>query len=304
MSMTFTKLFSSITASTIWAARDQTRIVWITMLAMADQHGRVWGSLPGLAHIARVSVDDCQTALAELAGPDKYSRTKEHDGRRVEAIDGGWHLLNHAKYRAIRDEESIKESKRRYINARREADRKEAKPVEECRTQSNAVDLRRANTEAEADAEEIQDRGAAESVGAPRKRSANATGTRLPAEWILTRELGDWAMQDCGMTREAVKSEAEKFADYWHGVAGAKGRKVDWSATWRNWCRNAKPAQAGAHAAESFRERDQRAAADRVRELTGGLAHDKKRASPLPFEAGYSDIIEGEANEQRRIAAR
>lgn len=49
-------------------------------------------------------------------------------------------------------------------------------------------------------------------------------------------------MQDCSMTREAVKVEAEKFADYWHGVAGAKGRKADWPATWRNWCRNAKPA--------------------------------------------------------------
>ena len=70
MSVTFTKLFSSITASTIWAARDQTRIVWITMLAMADQHGRVWASIPGLANIARVSIPDTEVALAELMGPD------------------------------------------------------------------------------------------------------------------------------------------------------------------------------------------------------------------------------------------
>ena len=84
--------------------------------------------------------------------------------------------------------------------------------------------------------------GAAPSSDAPRKRSANTTGSRLPAEWILTRELGEWSMAECGMTREAVKAEAEKFADYWHGVAGAKGRKADWPATWRNWCRNAKPA--------------------------------------------------------------
>jgi hypothetical protein len=147
MSMTFTKLFSSITASTIWAARDQTRILWITMLAMADQHGRVWASVPGLANIARISIPDCETALAELQAPDKYSRTKDHDGRRIEPIDGGWRLLNHAKYRAIRDEESIKESKRRYINARRE---KERSTVEQCRT---TVDRSRANTEAEAEAE-------------------------------------------------------------------------------------------------------------------------------------------------------
>jgi hypothetical protein len=150
MSMTFTKLFSSITASTIWAARDQTRILWITMLAMADQHGRVWASIPGLANIARISLEDCEKALEELQAPDKYSRTKDHDGRRIEPIDGGWRLLNHAKYRAIRDEESIKESKRRYINARREKERSTVEGVEQCRT---TVDRSRANTEAEAEAE-------------------------------------------------------------------------------------------------------------------------------------------------------
>jgi hypothetical protein len=154
MSMTFTKLFSSITASTIWAAPDQTRIVWITMLAMADQHGRVWASIPGLANIARVSIEATETALAELMAPDKYSRTTEHEGRRIAPIDGGWRLLNHGKYRAIRDEESIKESKRRYINNRRAAERKAAshavEDVEQCRTD---VDRSRANTEAEAEAD-------------------------------------------------------------------------------------------------------------------------------------------------------
>jgi hypothetical protein len=241
-------------------------------------------------------------AIDTLCGPDEQSRSKDHEGRRlIREGEFQYFVTGHSKYRAMRDE-----SDRREYNRIKKAESRARSASSAVKTMSNGLSIVSANTEAEAeaDAEEIQDRGAAESVGAPRKRSANTTGSRLPAEWILTRELGDWAMQDCGMTRESVKAEAEKFADYWHGVAGAKGRKVDWSATWRNWCRNAKPAQAGAHAAESFRERDQRAAADRVRELTGGLAHDKKRASPLPFESGYSDVIEGEANEQRRIAAR
>jgi hypothetical protein len=29
----------------------------------------------------------------------------------------------------------------------------------------------------------------------------------------------------------------DTFVDYWRSVPGAKGRKVDWAATWRNWCR-------------------------------------------------------------------
>ena len=186
MSMTFTKLFSSITASTIWAARDQTRIVWITMLAMADQHGRVWASIPGLANIARVPIPACEEALAELMGPDKYSRTKDHDGRRVEEIDGGWRLLNHGKYRAIRDDESIKESKRRYINNRRQAERSSTvEAVEQCRTN---VDRSRANTEAEAEAEAGKTKTA-------RKRAAPAVLVSVPdlvADGVEQQHATDW----------------------------------------------------------------------------------------------------------------
>lgn len=35
--------------------------------------------------------------------------------------------------------------------------------------------------------------------------------------------------------------EASKFRDYWRSQPGSKGVKLDWPATWRNWCRNAKP---------------------------------------------------------------
>lgn len=151
MSMTFTKLFSSITESTIWVEDDRTRLVWITMLAMCDRKGRVWASIPGLANRARVPVEDAERAVDKFLQPDKYSRTPDFDGRRIEGIDGGWRLLNHEKYRSIRDEEAIKESKRNYINTRREVERVEN--VEECRTPSNAVDASRHNAESDPEAE-------------------------------------------------------------------------------------------------------------------------------------------------------
>lgn len=121
MSMTFTKLFSSITESTVWCEPDSVRIVWITMLAMADKHGRVWGSVPGVANRARVGVEDARAALNRFLEPDPDSRTKEHEGRRIEVIDGGWRLLNYAKYRAVRDEED-----RRAYKAEHEAKRRAA----------------------------------------------------------------------------------------------------------------------------------------------------------------------------------
>lgn len=95
----YTKLFSTILASTIWREPSHRRVVWITMLAMSDAQGRVDGSVPGLADLARVTIEECQDALKTLSEPDFFSRTKEHEGRRIEAIDGGWQILNYLKYR-------------------------------------------------------------------------------------------------------------------------------------------------------------------------------------------------------------
>lgn len=96
----YTKLFNSILASTVWREPDHVRILWITMLAMADKYGVVEASLPGLADFARIHIDDCRAGIQALSTPDEHSRSKEHEGRRIEEIEGGWRLLNHAKYRA------------------------------------------------------------------------------------------------------------------------------------------------------------------------------------------------------------
>ena len=84
------------------------------MLALADQHGEVQGSIPGLAHIAGVSLEGCKRALEKFQSPDPYSRTKDHEGRRVEEIDGGWSLLNYAKYRKMssKDDQMQKSAER------------------------------------------------------------------------------------------------------------------------------------------------------------------------------------------------
>lgn len=105
----YTKLFGTIIASTIWRESKETKIVWITLLAMANQYGIAEGSVPGLADFSRVTLSECEDALRVLSSPDSYSRTKEHEGRRIEAIDGGWRLLNHGKYRAKMNEDDRRE---------------------------------------------------------------------------------------------------------------------------------------------------------------------------------------------------
>lgn len=95
----YTKLFGSILASTIWREDDKTRIVWITLLAMAGKDGVAEGSIPGIADFARVSIEDCRKAIDKLSSVDLDSRSVEFEGRRIQPVDGGFLILNHAKYR-------------------------------------------------------------------------------------------------------------------------------------------------------------------------------------------------------------
>jgi len=108
----YTKLFSSILDSTIWQEDKETKLVWITMLAMKNGQQIVEASIPGLAKRAGVTVSECEQAITRLLSPDQYSRTQDHKGRRIEAVDGGWLILNGVKYREKLSSEERKEYKR------------------------------------------------------------------------------------------------------------------------------------------------------------------------------------------------
>jgi len=95
----YTPLFNEIVTSSVWNESNPTRIVWITMLALADKEGVVNASASGLAPVARVTLEECEKAIDILSSPDKDSRSPEYEGRRIIKIDGGWQVINHKKYR-------------------------------------------------------------------------------------------------------------------------------------------------------------------------------------------------------------
>jgi hypothetical protein len=97
----FAPLHGGILTSSIWQESDATRLVFITMLAMKDADGKVSAAVPGLAHIARVSIEDTRKALKILESPDPESRTEANEGRRIKKVDGGWLVLGHFKYRDL-----------------------------------------------------------------------------------------------------------------------------------------------------------------------------------------------------------
>ena len=115
----FSKLFSSILDSTIWSESVTTKIVWVTMLAMTDSAGCVYAATPGLAKRAGVSIPEAEAALKCFFSPDPYSRTKDHEGRRIKEIDGGWQLLNYVKYSESMRREDRNEYQRLQMQRRR-----------------------------------------------------------------------------------------------------------------------------------------------------------------------------------------
>ncbi len=98
----YNKLFTSILDSSIWLESNATRIVWVTLLAAMDQDGFArFASVRNLANRAVVSNEDAAEAVRCLEGPDQHAPEQPHEGRRIERVEGGWMILNAAKYREM-----------------------------------------------------------------------------------------------------------------------------------------------------------------------------------------------------------
>lgn len=150
--MAYTKLDSGITESTIWQAPDATRLVWITMLARADQNGYVGASMPGLAGLARVTLEACIEAIRTLESPDTWSRTQAHEGRRIAPAEGGWVLLNHAKYREKQSADDRRERSRVAMAALRAKRKSQASTGANALAPVNGGESKLSQAEAEAEA--------------------------------------------------------------------------------------------------------------------------------------------------------
>ena len=111
----FAKLFSSITESSLWSEPKEVRLLFVTMLAKADQNGFVEASIPGLARVANLTVEETETGLQCLESPDVYSKNPDNEGRRVLQVPGGFVLLNYEDYRARRSTEERREYMRDYM---------------------------------------------------------------------------------------------------------------------------------------------------------------------------------------------
>ena len=89
-------------------------------------------------------------------------------------------------------------------------------------------------------------------------------GTRLPSNW----HPGDDGLAICVDRGLDFAETLASFRDFWSAKSGQDATKLDWDATWRNWCRREKPRPTtGAPATKRQREFDDNQA--RIDELMG-----------------------------------
>ena len=217
------KLFASLYQGTLRGCADEI-LVFTNLIAHADPTGLVDKHWRAISEECGIDVDRVKAAIARLEAPDPESRSPEENGRRLMPIDEhrawGWRIVNHAKYRAIRDEEDRRrqnrEAQERWRNRHKQSKPRKPKSAE-------------SESESESDAEASRH----DNSTSKRVRSAEQRGMRLSDDWKPSTEDRAFA-SDLGLNPD---QEAAAFRDYWTALPGARGRKLDWSKTFRNRCR-------------------------------------------------------------------
>jgi hypothetical protein len=247
----YAKLFTSIYQGTL-RGNSHGLLVFTNLLAHCDKDGIADIHPRAIAEEVGLAPDQVRAVLDELEAPDEESRSPEEGGRRIVRVDEhrawGWRVVNYVKYRAIRNEEDRREQNRRAQEAwrkRRKAERGEVSRAKPRSSEVSPAKPQKAHTEADAEADAEARHfdhsqptatlvGPAEKSAAPSRR-----GSRLPDDWTLPADWLAWTLGEFpAWTEQHARGQADRFRDYWIGLAGAKACKSNWSATWRNWCRS------------------------------------------------------------------
>jgi hypothetical protein len=211
------KFFASTFTGSMYGSGPYCFALWGYVIATASPAGTVELNPAFVAPIIGTSVEKLNAALALLISPDPHSRSQAEDGRRL-VHEGAfqYRVVNHAHYRAMRNEEE-----RRAYNReakRRERERKSADvipPVNDCQACQPSQSQSQSQSQKEEDKSLVPlDHATGGLLGL-----WNATVTKLPKAQKLTAERRRHAAArlkdepDLGAWKAAIlRLEASAFA--------------------------------------------------------------------------------------------
>ena len=99
--MSFFPIDREILTSSIWTdASPEALKVWMYLLFSANpRNGIVRATVPAIAQHNGLTVNQIEEILTWLEGVDRYSRTSDNDGRRIERTPDGIRLITYLKHR-------------------------------------------------------------------------------------------------------------------------------------------------------------------------------------------------------------
>jgi len=240
----YTPIFRSILQSTIWEEEAHVKVVWLTMLLMCDRNGFVDTTISGLARAAVVTREQCINAIGRLSSPDKESKSKALEGRRVIQVDDGYQLVNHQKYKDKMGLSS-RQNRERVASFRRNKspvakkttenspeDSNTSVPCNGCNGNTIGIDLGLGL--------DLGLKSSSETKKLPRVKKTKSPSVCSPAPESIT-------------ATEATLKIAKEFNRDWQSDweacrdwAWSKGEtRADWQATLRTWMKKATTFQAG-----------------------------------------------------------
>ena len=167
---------------------------------MTVKRGQVMCGLDQIANELKISNRNVRTALKHLEMTGEVTGTSSNKGRVIT-------ITNYEKYQANdRQVTGNRQASDRQVTATKE--RKEYKEKRE-RAHAREEDF----------------------------NNFDLKGSRLPSDWELSEELGDWAMDEYRMSVGEVIEAANMFKDYYLSNATDKAISTDWNGKWRNWIR-------------------------------------------------------------------
>lgn len=155
-------------------------------------------------------------------------------GEEVEPVGNASFVFSFIKAQLDRDEEKYNKFKEKQrINGSKggrpkEPNAKPKNPVVKSETQKSLTDTVTVN----------------DTVNDIKKSITKVIPKKVGSRFSFEKHVNDeWAVEASRLkpdfTKQDIQEQMETFTDYWNGVAGAKGVKLDWLATWRNWIRRA-----------------------------------------------------------------
>lgn len=225
------KVFSSMYDGTL-AGNWEAIVTMQQLVVLANADGVVDKTPEAIARLTTIPIHIIKKGLEFLAQPDPRSRTPGEDGRRIvlldEHRDWGWRLVNHGKYKRLRNMEDKREADRARMEEKRKKNKDVASGSQKSQKSQKVADVARvAHADTDTDALTAREAKASPSGPAvpdcPQREILALYANHLP---MLTQpRLWEGQRAELLRTRWRVCSKRNEI---WPGYATVEGGLAFW----------------------------------------------------------------------------